>query len=504
MSNRVTIDDPSRLGFQQRLSFLVKDSTLYGLAAALNKAFALITFPLLARHFSLSEYGLIDLFSVVGALLATFFIFGQDSAVARYFYEYKDETSRRQVISQSLALQLTFVLSVLPLLWITSRPLAIKLSGAQSSILLLKLILLQVPFQVLVNFSVNLLKWTFSRTRFLFISLGSSVLNVLILLMAIGLFDIEVQAVFLISLVVQACFGLMGIWFVRQWLTVPVNLKFLRELLPFAIPYGLLCCIGAFVPAMERTLVNSLLGGNELGLYAAGSKIAMALMLFSQAFQTAWGPFSLAVYKTPDVAETYNWILKGFTIGICAVVLFLSAVGSPLINFLATSRYAGAGIIIFPLSMGLAIQSVSWITGIGIILSKKSYLSLYGYGAFLLVTGSAIYCLGQIFGIAGVAFGVMLGRLAEALVSTVIAQKAYPLKWHFIPPAALMAITMLVGCWANWVAARLNSITASFFFIGGIGFVLTAGWFIMFSKSERYRIKSAIYSMSFFSKVLKA
>jgi O-antigen/teichoic acid export membrane protein len=250
---------------------------------------------------------------------------------------------------------------------------------------------------------------------------------------------------------------------------------------------------------MERTLVNSLLGGDELGFYAAGSKIAMALMLISQAFQTAWGPFSLAVYKTPDVAETYNWVLKGFTIGICSVVLLLSAIGGPLINILATARYAGAGIVIFPLSMGLAIQSTSWITGIGIILSKKSYLSLYGYGAFLFVTGFSMYYLGQLFGIAGVALGVMLGRLAEFLVSTIIAQKAYPIGWHFVPPVAIMAITMLIGGCGSLITARFTSIKASFFFIAGLLIVLTAGWFIILSKAERYQVRSAICSFFYSS-----
>ena len=74
------INDPSRLNIGQRLRFVARDSALYGGAAALNKAFALITFPLLARHFSVADYGLIDFFSVLAGLLATFFIFGQGSA----------------------------------------------------------------------------------------------------------------------------------------------------------------------------------------------------------------------------------------------------------------------------------------------------------------------------------------------------------------------------------------------------------------------------------------
>jgi O-antigen/teichoic acid export membrane protein len=39
---------------------LFKDTFLYGGAAAFNKALSLITFPILARYFSVSEFGALD------------------------------------------------------------------------------------------------------------------------------------------------------------------------------------------------------------------------------------------------------------------------------------------------------------------------------------------------------------------------------------------------------------------------------------------------------------
>ncbi len=84
-----------------RLRFLLRDSAMYGGATSLSKAFALITFPIVARHFSTAEYGALDYFLTLTGLLAVFLIFGQDSAVARYFYEHEDVRDRRQLISQS-------------------------------------------------------------------------------------------------------------------------------------------------------------------------------------------------------------------------------------------------------------------------------------------------------------------------------------------------------------------------------------------------------------------
>ena len=304
MANNFHTADPSHLTLRHRLRFLAKDSILYGGAAAFSRVFSLITFPLLARYFSVEDFGLIDFFTVIAGLLTTFFVFGQDSAVARFFYEYKDKESRSQLISQSLVLQTGCAVLILPFLWFISGQFASRLNNAPESALLLKIVLLQVPFLVLINFSQNLLKWTFTRTRFLIISLGSVIFNVILLLIAFLFFKIDVAGVFLVSLGVKIFFGLLGLFFVKNWIVLPKGFAFLQKLLPYAIPYGVICCIGAFVPVLERSLVNSLLGEHDLGIYAAGTKIAMLLTLVTQAFQMAWGPFSLAIYKEPDAART--------------------------------------------------------------------------------------------------------------------------------------------------------------------------------------------------------
>src|SRR2546422_4626653 len=142
-------DDPRGLSIRNRLRFLVKDSAVFGGGAALSKAFGLIPFPLVGRPFPVADYGLIDFYAVLGVLITIFLIFGQDSAVARFFYEYQDEESRCRLISQSLALQIVFMLLVLPPLWLSADLLGSELRASSEAEVLFRLVLLQVPFLVL-------------------------------------------------------------------------------------------------------------------------------------------------------------------------------------------------------------------------------------------------------------------------------------------------------------------------------------------------------------------
>ena len=150
-----------------KLSFLFKDSMIYGLSSAISKAFSLITFPLLIKNFTVSEFGVIDYFMVLANFITIFFVFGQDSAVARFFYESESEEDKQNVISQSLILQLVGLLIFIPVLWNSNNLIKKLLINNAEAINYFKIILSQIPFLLFINFSQNILKWTFSRKKFL-------------------------------------------------------------------------------------------------------------------------------------------------------------------------------------------------------------------------------------------------------------------------------------------------------------------------------------------------
>ena len=494
MSRPSVIQTPVGLSQSGRLLFLLKDSALYGGAAALSKAFALITFPLLARHFTVAEYGVFDYLGVLAALGTTFFVFGQDSAIARYFYEDESIEERRQLISQSLAFQLVGLAIFVPILWFSAEWLTSLLIAVPDRVLLFKIVCLQLPFLLVINFSQNLLKWTFARLRFLTMSLGFTVMNATLLVIAVLLFDADISDLLQLGLVTSSVFASLGIFFVRGWLTLPKNFRHLRKMLPFALPYGVICAAGAFSPTLERTLATSLLGSEALGLYAAATKIAMLVALLVGTFQVSWGPFSLALYKQADAGQTYNWVLKLFVVGICLAVLATTLLAQPLIHFFATDRYAGAAIVVFPLVMGLAIQATSWITEIGIGLSKRSYLNLYAYTAAILVTLSGIWLLVPRYGLLGIGLGVMFGHVARAMMASWLAQRAYPLPWHYVPVFVVLVVTMVAGFFATWMQTEYSLLGLGVAIFISMSLVLLVGWLVVLNQVERKRVL-ALFTM---------
>lgn len=478
------LNDPGRLDLSGRLKFLAKDSVIYGGAAAVTRAMGLVTLPLLARHFSVEDYGLIDLFTVVANVVALLIVFGQDSAVARYYYDGNDPAYRKRVVGQSLFIQLVVATIAVPVLFALREPIAGALHGNEEARLLLALVILQAPFLAVSNFASNLLKWTFRRARYLLVSLGQVALNLVLLAAGIFVLDMDVTGVFVIALGCQVLFAAVALWLVRDMIGWPLPAVHVGSLLFYAAPLGVIAGLSAFVPLLERALVAGLLGELDLGLYAVGTKIAMMLMLLVQAFQMAWGPFSLAIHRETDAAATYSAVLIGFTVAILAAALALSAMAGPLIAVLASGRYEAAASLVFPLALALAVQGIGWITEIGISLAKRSYLQIPGYLAYLVVTVGAIYTLTPPLGLSGVAVGVLLGQVAKVAVSTVLSQHAYPIAWPLARVAALVVAGATLGAAATWVGGM--GLPAGIAAHGvAIMTILTLAWFSVLDVQHR-------------------
>lgn len=473
---------------REHLRFLLKDSVIYGLGGALNKVITLFTFPLLARHFSVQDFGTVDLLNTVVVLAVTILVFGQDSAVARYFYEQDDTTARQQVVSQSFALQAGLLAVAVPILLLASAPLANLLNLGADGSRIIQLMVLQLPFFVLVNFSQGLLKWTFKRREFLVISVGTTAATLAGVLLAIAWGKLSLLGIFAIYLVVRTGFGLLGLWYVRYWLVWPRNLIQLRGMMPYAVPFGVISVAASLLPFVERGAVAGLVGRESLGIYAAGAKVATLIAFVTTAFETSWGPFALSIFRQPAAERTFRAVLMLATLILCGASLALAAVGDLVVVVLGSARYAGAGCVVFALAMGVVAQTLGGITEVGILFAQRSYLKLYAYGLGLLVTAVAIYLLSARFGIVGVAWGSLAGYVSKTVFEAFLAQQVHSIRWHYGPPLVIYGLTLGTGLLYQLTFDTAVVLGVRWVPLAGFVCILTLAWWGLLSRDERKRL----------------
>lgn len=466
-----------------RLGFLARDAMLYGGAAAINALFGIITFPLLARHFDVAEYGLIDLLAAVSALLAVVVVFGQDSAVARFYYGVQDDVARRAVVSESAYIQLITLFATLAILLLNLDTFLGWLGLHRQDAALLGVVLLTAPVQLASNFAMNLLKWTFERRRFLVLSVGSVAARMAAIIVAIRFFDLSVFGLFALTLCVHAAFAAYGLVCIRGHLQLVVDGRHVAQLLRFGLPLGVIGIAAAAAPAVERVAISTIAGATQLGLYAAGAKIALLLSLFVQAFQTAWGPFSLALHDQDDSERTFDLVLRLLALVAICGAMMLHVLGDVLVELLASDRYAGAAVVVFPLAMTLAIQGVGWVLELGITVSKRSYLSLVSYAIGLTVLVTLIWPVVERYGAVGAASVVLLSQAVRTCLSAALGQRVWRRAWSYGRTAGAFALAMVA-----WLAVEQSGVATRIpmwlepAVFAGVAFGLV---FVLFTSGER-------------------
>lgn len=135
-----------------------------------------------------------------------------------------------------------------------------------------------------------------------------------------------------------------------------LDLKLLREMLRYAWPILLLGLVGGLSGQIDKLLLPRLyddiaVGQTQLAIYSASYKLAIIMVLFSQAFRYAYDPFVFARAKEGgDTAkQTYAEAMKYYIL--FALLIFLCVMsGLDIIKHLITPEYY-SGLVVVPLVM---------------------------------------------------------------------------------------------------------------------------------------------------------
>lgn len=477
----------------KEIKFLAKDSFVYGGANAVSKIFSIILFPLLARHLGPEEFGIYDYFMVLISYITVLFVFGQDSAIARFVFEFEKSADKSNIISLSLAIQLLGVIIAVPVAYVNVDKIVSLLKFQNSEVVFyIKLTLIQVPLLICMNFAQNLLKWTFQRNKFLILTLGYAALNSIILITSINSIDIKLRDVLIINFICNLIFTVIGIYYIKSWLVIPRRIIYIKQLMNYAVPFGVVCAVSGLMPTIERTLILNVLGPEHLSQYAVAYKIAMLLSLLIVSFQTAWGPFSLNYYKNENAQKLFNIILKLFTLIMSVVLLTMVAFQAIAIKIFAGSAFNNASTLIFPLGLGIAIVAISSIVEIGIDISKKTYLHLYSYIVEVIITTMGIFLFAKEYGIYAVVLSNLLGKITKSSISIYFSNKVYRSNWDIAKNLCLILYTFIAGTAINFISNNYGLVHAISALFPIAILILSIFYYIILSVEEKNELEKII------------
>jgi len=206
-----------------------------------------------------------------------------------------------------------------------------------------------------------------------------------------------------------------------------------KRMLKYSLPLLILGLAGIMNQSFDKIVFKYLFDDQQealkqLGIYGASFRIGVVMMMFTQAFRYAYEPFVFAKQKNVDNQKVYSDAMKYFII--FSVFIFLGVMYyMDILQYLIRGDYR-VGLVVVPIVLACFIfQGVYFNLSFWYKLSEKTH-----WGAIIALIGSVATIAGNIifvpiYGYVGSAWVVFVCFFLMMILSWVLGQKYYPIKY---------------------------------------------------------------------------
>lgn len=321
---------PSEGGARGSMKSLAKDTVIYGLSSIIGKFLNWLLVPLytyvLAQQ---ADYGIVTNLYAWTALLLVILTYGMETGFFRFAN--KEEENPTTVYTTAMISLFSTSLLFAVLCCIFRQPLA-NVLGYPSHSEFIALLSVVVAMDAFASIPFAYLRYKKRPIRFAALKLLFVFLNILLNLFFLVLCpkiqdwsiisawynpDYGVGYVFVANIIataIQTLCLLPAIIEPRKSQAPVFSWSLLKRMLRYSLPLLVLGVCGIMNQTLDRILFPFFYTGadaqTQLGIYGACFKVAMVMMMFTQAFRYAYEPFVFAKHKDRKSVEAYADAMK--------------------------------------------------------------------------------------------------------------------------------------------------------------------------------------------------
>ena len=461
---------------------LAKDTAIYGLSSIIGKFLNYLLVPLytyvLART---DDYGIVTNLYAWTALLLVILTYGMETGFFRFAN--REGYDPKQVYRTAFVSLLSTSTLFAVLCCIFQQPIANGLGYHDHSEFIAMMAITValdafacIPFAYLRNQKRAML---FAGLKLLFVVLNIA-FNILFLVI---LGKNDVYYVFLSNILATTIQTLCLLPF-----TLPRDARFSwpvwGEMMRYSLPLLVLGVAGIMNQTLDRILFPYLYTGADaqaqLGIYGACFKVAMVMMMFTQAFRYAYEPFVFSKHKDRQSAEAYADAMKYYIIFsyliLLGVIFYLD-----IFRYIISSAY-WEGLKIVPVVLWTYVfQGVYFNLSFWYKLTDETK-----WGAYFSLIGLAITLVIQIVGVPVIGYWASCGSslicyLVIMLLSYFIGQKKAPIPYDLKRIGLYTVLTLALL--AVYYAVRLNT-SLNMWLLMAIGTVLIVLYLFILTRKD--------------------
>ncbi|MFN3701551.1 MAG: flippase [Alphaproteobacteria bacterium] len=407
----------------QTQAFL-KDSLIYTIPGVLSRGVGLLLIPLYTRILSPGDYGVLDLFLIVGAFVGLTVALEISQGVARFYADSDNDADRRAYASSALWFTLFSYALFAGGALIGAAPLAQLITGDTHYETAFRLGVLYITGNGLFMFLQNQLRWELRSRDYAVVSIVMTLVTaVAAIICAYGL-SWGLEGILAGMAIGIFCGGALAAFKLRRTFGPLIDRTKLREMLAFSLPLvpsGLCVFLSTYT---DRLMINHFMTLEDVGLYALGFRVAGVAGLLMVGFQGALTPLVMKHHRDAQTPADLERIFRYFTAFALVIFLGASLFGREILLLAATPAYYGAYIVI-PLLVPSILLAGMYIFAPGIFIAKKTHLVLWINLAAALCNVALNLVLIPLWGIVGAALATLIGNIVAFAAYMVSSQRFY-------------------------------------------------------------------------------
>ena len=471
------------------LKSLAKDTAIYGLSSIIARFINYLLVPIQTARFAASggEYGIITNVYAYVSLLIILLTFGMETTFFRFMS--KEGEDPKKVYSTALTMVMMTSLISAVLLMTFLNPIAASVGYADHPEYV-AVMYITVAIDAFMAIPFAYLRYLHKPLKFALLKIINILLNIVLNLLYLvvlpalklnpfGIYDeqftLDVAFVFYINLFCT-CATLLMLW--KEWTaqSFKIDKSTCKRMLSYTWPLLVMGLAGQLNQAASQILFPYLFDGSQeearaqLGIYGACIKIAMIMVMITQAFRFAYEPFVFGKSKDKDNRETYAQAMKFYLI--FTLLAFLVVMGYiDILKFLIGETY-WEGLRVVPIVMAAEIMfGVFFNLSFWYKLTDRTIWGAYfsGIGAIVLIAIDIL--LIPRFSYMACAWAGFAAYATSMLLSYFIGQRYYPIAYPIRQMSAYVLLTIVLFLamqYANstlplWAALIANTLLIAVF-----------------------------------------
>lgn len=447
---------------------LAKETAVYGVSSILGRFLNWMLVPMYTRVLTgTGDYGIVTNLYGWTALLLVILTYGMETGFFRFINK-KEEENPMQVYATALS-SLAFTSVIFAALVLFSLPTISDAMGYGGHTEYIGMMTGIVAVDAFCCIPFAFLRYKGKAFRFAGIKLFSIFLNI-----ALNIFfllicpwldthypelirwfyipDYGVGYVFIANVITTATTFLMLLPDMLPGFREKVSMPLLKQMLLYSFPILILGIAGIFNQTADKILFPFLFAdkayaNEQLGIYGACFKIAIVMVMFTQAFRYAYEPFIFARNKSDDNKKAYSEAMKYFIIFALFIFLGVMFYLDMIKYFVGPDYYPGLRVV--PIVMlGEFFFGIYFNLSLWYKLIDQTQWGAYFSTIGCVATVSIILLFAPTYGYMACAWASFICNLLMMVLSYFVGQKKFPIQYDMksaFTYFSLAAVLYLVG-----------------------------------------------------------